>query len=149
MMTLQFKVKGQPVAKARPRARMVTPKGKKPFVSMYTPANTLGYEIIVNDCAKTAMDGREPTVRPVEVLLELRMEIPVSWPQKKRIAASAGIIVHTKKPDMDNLAKSLLDACNGVVWADDAQIVQLTVRKLYHAEPCALVAVREVAGELA
>lgn len=33
------------------------------------------------------------------------------------------------KPDIDNLAKSVLDALNGVAYADDAQIVSLTVTK--------------------
>ena len=36
----------------------------------------------------------------------------------------------TLKPDLDNLAKSVLDALNGVAYVDDAQIVKLTVRKL-------------------
>ena len=31
--------------------------------------------------------------------------------------------------DADNLAKGILDACNGILWADDSQIVRLTVEK--------------------
>ena len=35
------------------------------------------------------------------------------------------------KPDLDNLAKGVLDAANGILWVDDAQIVQLSVEKQY------------------
>lgn len=38
------------------------------------------------------------------------------------------------KPDVDNYAKSVLDACNGIAWEDDSQIVKLTVEKEW-AEP--------------
>ncbi|MBQ7199369.1 MAG: RusA family crossover junction endodeoxyribonuclease [Selenomonadaceae bacterium] len=31
--------------------------------------------------------------------------------------------------DIDNLAKGILDACNGILWKDDSQIVQLEVVK--------------------
>ena len=36
-----------------------------------------------------------------------------------------------KKPDADNIAKSVLDALNGFAYNDDNQIVCLTVQKLY------------------
>jgi Holliday junction resolvase RusA-like endonuclease len=35
------------------------------------------------------------------------------------------------KPDVDNLAKSVLDAINGVAYKDDNQIVDLVARKVY------------------
>lgn len=31
--------------------------------------------------------------------------------------------------DIDNLAKGILDACNGILWLDDAQIVDLHIIK--------------------
>lgn len=36
--------------------------------------------------------------------------------------------------DIDNLAKSILDACNGVIWKDDSQIVDLHIRKFITSE---------------
>lgn len=38
---------------------------------------------------------------------------------------------HTNKPDIDNLAKAVLDAANGVLWTDDASIYSLSARKTY------------------
>lgn len=37
----------------------------------------------------------------------------------------------TIAPDVDNLAKSVLDAAKGVAWADDAQVTYLSVAKSY------------------
>lgn len=40
-------------------------------------------------------------------------------------------VPHPSKPDLDNLAKGVLDALTGVVWTDDGQVSSLTVRKWY------------------
>ena len=56
---------------------------------------------------------------------------------KKRTAdALAGYILPAVKPDADNLAKAALDACNGIIWRDDALICSLLVKKRYAAYPC-------------
>lgn len=41
----------------------------------------------------------------------------------------------TTKPDVDNIAKFYLDAANGLIWHDDAQVVKITVKKLYSFQP--------------
>ncbi len=146
-MNVQFTVHGQPVAKGRPRFRIVRPKNGPEFVNAYTDAQTVAYEAKVAMAAKIAMDGRFPSSAPIEIMLELRMQIPESWTKKKRLAASMGTVRATKKPDADNVLKGIKDAMNGIVWVDDSQVVVLTVRKTYHADPCVIVAVREVEGE--
>jgi Holliday junction resolvase RusA-like endonuclease len=35
------------------------------------------------------------------------------------------------KPDLTNLAKAVEDALNGIVWADDSLIAQLTLYKMW------------------
>lgn len=35
------------------------------------------------------------------------------------------------RPDIDNLAKAIMDACNGVLWDDDGQITSLSAQKIY------------------
>lgn len=46
-----------------------------------------------------------------------------------------GEIPHTKKPDVDNLAKAVLDVCTALrIWHDDAQVVDLRIRKVYHRD---------------
>jgi Holliday junction resolvase RusA-like endonuclease len=44
--------------------------------------------------------------------------------KKKRAAALARELLPTTKPDLKNLLASIEDACNGIFWIDDAQIVQ-------------------------
>lgn len=149
MMQIQFTIAGNPQAKGRPRFRIVKPKNGADFVSTYTPPETVQNEERIARFAKHAMGGAAPCLLPVEILVELRMQIPVSWSKKKQVAAAAGKVRATKKPDLDNCAKSVLDACNGIVFADDGQVVQLTVRKLYHAVPAVVVAIRSVDGEAA
>ena len=47
----------------------------------------------------------------------------------------------TGRPDLDNLIKALTDACNGIVWRDDAQIVRLMAEKRYSEQPGASISV--------
>ena len=42
-----------------------------------------------------------------------------------------GLIRPHKKPDVDNIAKVVLDALNGLVYTDDKQVTDLRVRKRY------------------
>jgi Holliday junction resolvase RusA-like endonuclease len=143
-MNVQFTVPGQPVAKGRPKFTNVGG-----FARAYTPKKTQDYEALVAGIAKRAMGSLAPAAQPIEIMLELRMEIPASWTKAKRLAAAMGTVRATKKPDADNVLKGIKDALNGICWVDDSQVVVLTVRKLYAADPCVVVAVRVVEGEAA
>lgn len=49
------------------------------------------------------------------------------------------------KPDADNLGKQVLDACNGVIWDDDARVVNLSIDKRWaRGDPYTLVIVSVV-----
>lgn len=49
-----------------------------------------------------------------------------------------------KYGDIDNLAKGILDACNGILWKDDSQIVSLNVEKfITDSEPNIKLVVQE------
>lgn len=47
--------------------------------------------------------------------------------------------------DVDNLAKSVLDALNGIAWSDDGQVCILTVRKSYDDEPGTEITIHQTA----
>ena len=49
--------------------------------------------------------------------------------------------VATARPDLDNLAKTVLDALNGAAWHDDSQIVCLLIEKKKSATPGVLVGI--------
>jgi Holliday junction resolvase RusA-like endonuclease len=143
MMTT-FTIPGQPQAKGRPRFAR-----RGAHVVAYTPAKTASYENLVKMAAAEAMRGTQPTARPVALSVTLNLQVPASWSNKRRAAAYAGSICATKKPDADNVLKGLKDGCNGIVWADDAQVVRIVLEKRYSETPCAVVNVVEVAGEAA
>ena len=51
---------------------------------------------------------------------------------KTRPKSYAKSVLHwTKKPDIDNLIKLVLDALNGVFYVDDAQVMRITASKQY------------------
>ena len=39
------------------------------------------------------------------------------------------------RPDLDNYLKFVMDACNGVIWKDDSQVVYVTMSKSYSLIP--------------
>lgn len=50
----------------------------------------------------------------------------------------------TSKPDVDKLERALFDALTGVVWHDDAQVVQVKAVKVYGDPPRTEVRVVEI-----
>lgn len=51
------------------------------------------------------------------------------------------------KPDIDNLFKAVTDACTGVIWHDDNQIVKVKMEKRYAEKPRVEMEINEL-GEL-
>ena len=60
---------------------------------------------------------------PVSMVIDFHLERPKSIPKKRN-----HLVV---KPDMDKLIRSTLDALTGIIYQDDAQVVELNVRKHY------------------
>ncbi|NMG64358.1 RusA family crossover junction endodeoxyribonuclease [Azoarcus indigens] len=136
---IRFTVPGEPVGKGRPRAfRMGN------SIRMHTPDATARYENLVALVARQAMEGRAPMAGAVSMGLHLVTVPPASWSKRKRAAALAGAIRPTTKPDCDNVLKAIADACNGIVFIDDKQVCEVTIKKLYGETPGASVAVAEV-----
>ena len=137
---IEFFVPGTPVGKGRPRAAR-----RGAGVVMFTPEKTAGYEALVAAAASNAMRAEAGPLftGPLEAVLEMRIPIPASWSKAHKAAALAGTELPTSKPDIDNVAKAILDACNGVVFRDDAQVVMLVATKAFSDEPGVLVVIRE------
>lgn len=56
----------------------------------------------------------------------------ISLPECKKNILNWNIIEHTKKPDVDNLAKLYLDCATGILWQDDCMISSCNIKKFYH-----------------
>jgi len=130
-------LQGPPFGKERPR---IVSRGR--FAPAYTPEKTVAYEARVADLAKKAMGNRAPMEGPVTVTMRAVFAIPPSWSPRQQQKAMTKEISPTKKPDIDNLAKIVFDPMNGIVYRDDAQIVQATLRKEYGPQPLVAICVR-------
>ena len=76
---------------------------------------------------------------PLKVVLIFRMPIPKSTSGVMRREMVNGVFHHSKKPDIDNLSKFILDTMNGFVYKDDSQISSLSADKIYSDNPGTLI----------
>ncbi|WP_126284501.1 RusA family crossover junction endodeoxyribonuclease [Burkholderia stagnalis] len=123
---IAFVIPGAPVPKGRPRTGNGT---------TYTPKRTRYYEHDVRLMARAALGMVKPYDGAVHIDLVAYLPIARSWPKWKQQAARDGTLYPTKKPDLDNLEKSVTDGCNGVIYLDDAQIVEVYKAKRYSDNP--------------
>jgi Holliday junction resolvase RusA-like endonuclease len=125
-----FSMSGVVKGKGRPRA---TVRGG--FARLYTPAETRQYENAARAVAVQIMAGRAPFEGPLSVSLRLRFSPPKSTTKARRARLLSGEEAYLGSIDVDNAAKALLDAFNGVCWGDDVQIVRLFVTKVAAEKP--------------
>lgn len=126
------------------------PRGKeRPRVGVhgvYTPSGTRAYEADLKLMARIAMRGRERLEGPLKVLVIGTMQVPRSWPANLRSGALDNMAWPTVRPDWDNIGKTT-DALNGLVWGDDAQVIDGRVIKAYGADPGVRVIVQTLEGD--
>jgi len=137
--SISIDITGAPVAKGRPRMAVVQGRARA-----FTPAKTRSWENDARQLARIEMGSRKPFARPISCVVIAYFVPPKSWPAWKRAAALNGEIAHTGKPDVDNIVKAVKDALNGVVWTDDAQVVELAAEKRYGERARVWVKVSEI-----
>jgi Holliday junction resolvase RusA-like endonuclease len=126
VIPIQFTIGGEPEAKPRPRA--VMRGGHAGMVQKDAPG---GFGM---RCAYAANLVRpaKPLEGPVSLEILAAFSHPASWSARKREATQ----YKTSKPDLDNLAKGVMDVLTTCeFWGDDAQVVHLVVRKRYATNP--------------
>ena len=134
---VKFTVYGEPKAKGRPRVSVrKSSDGTKTFARAYTPKETVIYENQV----KIEYENQCGAYRfPDDAMLDIRIfayyGIPKSVSKKKRELMLNGRIRPTKKPDFDNIAKTICDSLNGIAYQDDKMIVDGMLRKFYSEKP--------------
>lgn len=131
---LKIVLAGPPMGKER--VRFVKATGRT-----FTPERTVNYESRLALAGQQAMGGRPLYEGPLAVVVTAFMPIAASWPKKRIAAALAGTERPTKKPDWDNFGK-ILDGLNMIVWGDDAQIVDGSIKKFYSDQPRLEVEIR-------
>lgn len=141
MKTVSFTVPGPPKGKARAR----TVRGRGGHTFSYTPEGTVLYENLIKTSYlqqpnNTIFDDGQP----LKVVVQAFYDIPKSYSKKKRKQMLAGEIRPTKKPDIDNIAKCILDALNKVAYRDDTQVIELVMKKAYAEIPRVEVEIQEI-----
>lgn len=129
MKEVKFTVPGTPVSKARARTFWDAKTGSYRSV---TPEKTASYEGIVKlfyqHCAGGAVFDLGT---PVAIEITARFEPARSESKKRRNLMLAGEIRHTRKPDIDNVVKTVMDALNKLAWHDDSQVISIKAEKRY------------------
>lgn len=146
--TVTIRLPGPPQGKGRHRARAATEAGGRTFARAYSDPKTVAYEGRLRAATSVEMDGAAPLTGMLVVAVFAFMPIPASWPKRRWQQARDRLIRPVVKPDWDNIAK-VTDALNGVVWGDDASVVDGYVRKFYADEPELVVQVSVIAPEAA
>jgi crossover junction endodeoxyribonuclease RusA len=99
-------------------------RGKRdPVVTSDNP-NLKGWRLFVAHEAQRHA-GAGPMYGGVQVTLDFALQRPKSLPKRTS--------QHLKKPDIDKLARAVLDALTGILYQDDSEVVRLEVTKRYAA----------------
>ncbi|WP_223555492.1 RusA family crossover junction endodeoxyribonuclease [Lysinibacillus sphaericus] len=131
MNTLTFEIPGVIQPQERPR---FSRRGKK-VVTHDAPKS--------KDFVKIVAWQNKPSeliTEPIKLKADIFFMPPKKYhtgPKRKLIAS--GELRPMTKPDLDNLIKGIKDGCNKIIWHDDSQIVDMTVRKFYSEQPRAEV----------
>ena len=116
-----------PMGKQRPR---IVSKGR--FSRAYTPKKTVDWTKAAQRCINRAY-----SLPPIERAIPIQVRIVAVHKRPQRLLRRSdpiGRIWKTTKPDIDNIAKIVYDAGNGILWADDCQIARSVCEDVYAAK---------------
>ena len=118
---VSFTIKGAPTAKERPRFTSINGK-----VRAYTPKKSATYANLVK------LEAQKHITKPIDGPVGLYIHFYL--PRPKRLiwkTKNMPAIYTDKRPDIDNLAKSVIDGLNTIAFRDDGQIAMLHIQKRY------------------
>ena len=130
---ITFSVVGHAQPQGSTKAFM--PKGARyPVVTSDNPNLKQWRQLVAVAAQPHAVGG--PLRGGVFVVLTFSLQRPKSLPKHVR--------EHLKKPDIDKLARAVLDALTGILFVDDSEVIRLTVKKQYaapHQPPGVLISI--------
>ena len=138
---IKFVYNGEAVGKGRPR---VSRRGS--YVHTYTPEKTrifeeaIRFEFMASNCEAMPVYPKEV---PLKATVVIGTAIPKSYSKKKREMCREGLIAPSKRPDLDNILKSIFDALQGDAFVDDSQIVSIRAEKIFSEKPFVEVVIDE------
>lgn len=124
MYRYSLEINTRPIPKARPRLSKF---------AVYTPKKTADYEKLI------AFEWKR---RYKDLVLKSAVKLDLLFCFKK--AKSCKKTLHTQRPDIDNLLKSILDGLNKIAFVDDCQVVELNSKKVFSDTDKILITVTEL-----
>ena len=134
---MRFEVLGQPQGKARPRVTFRSGRA-----ATYTPSKTVEYENQIK--AEYIKNGGKCKDGEISATIIAVYQIPKSFNKAKRLDAVLLKLKPQTKPDLDNIAKAVLDSLNGVAYKDDSQVTSLFLKKYYGEQPKLIIYLEEI-----
>lgn len=142
---IAFEVLGEPVPQGSKQAFVV---GKRAVVTDRGSARLGPWRQQVNEAARAVI--LEPLAGEVFVVLRFCLARPKSH---YRMGAHAGELKPTApkwvstRPDIDKLARAVLDGLTGSAFRDDGQVAELVASKSFGTRPGVMVTVCPLVGE--
>jgi Holliday junction resolvase RusA-like endonuclease len=128
-----LEIAGSPMGKQRPKFSKF---------GTHTPEKTVNYETLVKELFMISKQSKLEGY--IKATINAVYSIPKSTSKKKTQLMLNGEIRPTKKPDLDNVAKIVLDALNKLAYDDDSQVVELNITKHYGIDPRVYLTLEEM-----
>jgi Holliday junction resolvase RusA-like endonuclease len=135
-MIYEFEVPGKVIGKGRPRLNSYTGV-------VYTPTKTKDYESLVEQYFLLKYPRFKILEGRIKVSIIAYFSIPKATKKSDINEMLDNNISPTKKPDIDNIVKAVLDSMNKFAFKDDNQITKLEVEKKYALEDKIYIKIEE------
>ncbi len=135
-MIYEFEVPGKIIGKGRPRLNTNTG-------IIYTPTKTKDYETLVEQYYLLKYPKINQLQGRLKVSILAYFSIPKTTKKTEINEMLENNISPTKKPDIDNIVKVILDSMNKFAFKDDTQITKLEIEKRYGLEEKVYVKIEE------
>lgn len=135
-MIYEFEVPGKITGKGRPRINSYTG-------IVYTPTKTKDYETLVEQYFLIKYPKFKLLEGRIKVSIVAYFNIPKNTKKEDLSKMLEDKISPTKKPDIDNIVKIILDSMNKFAFKDDNQITKLYVEKKYDKEEKVYIKIEE------
>lgn len=127
MSEIVFTIPGEPIPWARAR---ISKSG-----IFFTPPKQKRYMNAIKLLAKSSMRGK----KPLKGALHVKIYAVFKTPKSKTKGGWK-----TSRGDIDNFQKICLDACNKIIWDDDAQVCDIQASKIYGNNPGITIYVKQL-----
>lgn len=130
--TVVVTIPGEPVAQGRPR---FSTRGG--FPRAFDPPKSRSWKAEARAAMVVAVVEGQSVYRSGSLAFPKGVPLNVSvlavFSRPKSAGKKPGRLLKVTRPDAENVAKAVLDAGTGVLWADDSQVVDLAVSKRHGA----------------